>query len=47
MTEGTRVLLHGKTPATVTSTHAKGKRLGVTTDAGKKTFVSADNAKLA
>ena len=44
MKPGSKVLLYGKTLATVVSVHASGKRLGVLTDAGKATFVNASNA---
>lgn len=41
---GTTVKLHGKTIATVTSVHKKGKRLGVVLADGKATFVGANAA---
>lgn len=44
---GDTVKLFSKTLATVTSVHKGGKRLGVTTEHGKTTFVNASNAAFA
>ena len=44
---GDKVVLFGKTVATVTSVHKGGKRLGVLKDGGVATFVTGCNAKLA
>lgn len=42
---GTKVLVHGKNQATVTSVHKGGKRYGVRYADGKTTFVAAAACK--
>lgn len=42
---GAKVTVYGKNTATVTSTHAKGKRVSVLFDSGKTSFVSASACK--